>query len=518
MKLLTLLLFLSLFLYAQNMSLGPFNDPEFKTIEQRQLEKEAREKELEERNKAQVKAFEKRQLELREKRREAYKKRLEKARLKKALEEERLAQEEALRKEKEALLQKRLKEEAKVEEKIKEQERKREAPQEQAIKEQEDGNFTLTPSQDNILINSPDDIESDIANIYRLRDILLRSKNTPEFMKDYILFLEELNEEYNLDLTFSYRGIAQSELDSNTYAGGSRYDLTLRYRATEQTHFAFKVDVFNQIGQYSSSEFKDEFGALSATSAVYRNDDPYLSQAWLKHSGNNFLVRAGKLDSSSLIDSHLFKSSTRFFFNSTFSASPYNAYPANGIGIVGRYSRSEYYLTAEVTDANAVRDEIDDSFFSENEYYSALEFGLTPEDGSKYHITAWHKDPVEGKEEAQGLIGSFVQTIDPDTHLIIRGALASEAKAEKYASIGIGKFSLFKEHDISGLAIGTLVPEKSNDTDELKQRTQTSIESFYRIDPVPGIQLSADLQLIYHPSKGTQTWAILPGLRLRIIF
>ncbi len=510
------------------MSLGPYNNDDFITTQERQKQEQITLEKKEAENHAQVKAFKKRQKILKQEQKEAKKQRV-KQKQEQKLKLEKENKERLFQEEQRQLHQEKVKRQIDENFRIQaEEEREKEIFEQKYLAEQQklqevidkkntlkssDSNLILTPEQADITINNPDDIETELANVQRLRYLLLYSSQTPQFIKDYILLLDKLNKKYNLDFAFAYRGIAQAELDSSSFGGGGKYDITMRYRPTEQTHFALRLDGRHQVGQYSSTEFKDKFGSLTSTSASYRKEDIHLAQLWLQHTQGDFVLRAGKIDPSSFIDSHLFKSNSRFFLNGTFSTSPYNSYPANGIGFAGKYEKQEYYLTAEITDANGVRDEINSDFFTEKKFYCAVEFGITPKNGSKYHITAWNRDSSEKKEdEAKGFIASAVQVLDSDTHLIIRGATSDNAKAKRYASLGLGKFSLFQEHDISGLAIGTLVPSDENG------RTQTSIESFYRIDPIPGVQLSADLQFIYHPSKGEQTWAILPGVRLRVLF
>ncbi len=520
MKLITFLLLLSFGLWASNMSLGPYNKEDFISIEEQQKRAKEIEALQSAKQKAQLKAFYKRQDELKQQRREAKKERLRLAREKqKKIQEKIQAQkDEATRRQIEANLRIKEKEEQYKQQLHMDFQEKQEKLLENkkrsiAVKESEDSSLSLTPEQADISVNNPDDIDTEIENINRLRYILLYSKRTPEFIKEYIRLLDDLNKNYNIDVAFAYRAIAQAELDSSTFGGGGKYDLSMRYRPSEETHFALKLEGQHQVRQYNSVEFKDEFGALTSTSASYKKERLYLSQLWVQHSLGDFVLRAGKIDPSSFIDSHLFKSNSRFFFNGTFSSSSYNSYPSNGIGFAGKYEKQAYYITAEITDANGVKDEINDDFFTEKEFYSALEFGITPKNGSKYHLTLWNRDSSKTKAvTSKGLITSVVQALDTNTHLILRAAFSDHATATRYASVGLGKFSLFKEHDISGISLGTLVPEDKQD------RVQTAIESFYRIDPLPGVQLSADLQIIYHPSQGTQTWALLPGLRLRVLF
>jgi len=515
MKFTMLILLLSLSIFAKNMGLGPYNQPEFKTQIELKEEKEKWEKEAALKNEKAVKAFEKRQLELKKIEQKAEDARQLKAKNK------RLAQEHQAQQKRNLIARKKIQdnlEEAKRQEKEKKLFQKQEEKMllakkdSKVVKKEESLSLELTPEQADMSINNPDDIETELNNIDRLRYLLLYSTHTPESIKEYIRFLNYLKEDYNLDFAFAYRGIAQAELDKDISSAGGKYDITARYRPQESTDIAIRLEGRNQIGSYSSTEFKKEIGSLSNTSASYRDEDLYLAQFWLQQDFNNFVFRLGKIDPTTFIDSHQFKSSARFFFNATFSASPYNSFPALGLGIAGKYVKDKYYVNAEVTDANAVSGGSNHNIFKKTALYSAVEFGITPKDGSKYHITTWHRDPSETKVESQGAILSMAHALDPDTHLILRGAVSDHATAKRYASVGVGKLSLFEEHDISGLAIGTLVPSNN------EERTQTVLESFYRIDPLPGVQLSADLQFIYHPSRGTQTWAVLPGFRLRVLF
>jgi|GEM_PF-7095312 len=516
MKHIALILFLSLSVFAENMTLGPYNDPEFKTQIQLTQEKEAREKAATLKNKKALKVFEKRQLELKAIEQKAEDARQTKARnlkLKKEYQAQELRNAQAREKIERNLSLGRKQEREKN--RLQKQEEKKlllAKKKAQRLTIEDSHGLDLIPEQADISVNNPDDIETELNNIDRLRFLLLHSKNTPESIKEYIRFLNALQEDYNLDFAFAYRGIAQAELNKEIASAGGKYDLTARYRPQEGTDIALRLEGRHQVGNYSSTEFRNEIGSLSTTSAGYKHEDIYLAQFWIQQDINDFIFRAGKIDPSSFIDSHQFKSSSRFFFNATFSASPYNSFPPLGLGLAAKYTKERYYISSEITDSNAVSGGRNNDIFEKNNFYSALELGLTPKDGSKYHITTWHRDSSDIRQESKGMILSIVHAINHDTHLILRGALSDHATAKRYASIGLGKLSLFQEHDISGFAIGTLVPSNDN------EREQTTIESFYRIDPLPGVQLSADLQFIYHPSAGTQDWAVLPSFRLRVLF
>jgi len=517
MKIFLSIILLTLLIFAVNMSLGPYNKEDFLTQEEQLKQKKLQDEAKKRKEQETLEAYEIRMQFLREKAKEQEQERRRRA-LKLKQQEEQRKRNAAVRAQIEENLRQAREEEAAKRLYTKERSLTQEHHQEIPRKTPNDFNVTLVPQQKELFNNNPDDIVTEINNINRLRYLLLKSDRTPESVKDYIRFLNALKKDYDIDFLFSYRAIVQAELDSSTRGSGGKYDLSLRYVPRPATTLALKFDGFHQYGTYSSSEFINQFGALSSTSASYRDESLYLSQIWWQESISNFLFRAGKIDASSFIDSHDYKSDSRFFFSSNFSSSPYNAFPQNGLGIAGKYTKEHFYVTAEVTDANAVADEMSSSFFNKREYYKAVEFGITPADGSKYHISFWDRDNTddEGDNSKHGVIGSFVQAMDKNTKLILRGAVSDHATAKHYASIGLGRTSLFQENDICGLALGMLAPDDQDD--DTTERTQTTLESFYRIDPLPGIQLSADMQIIYHPSLHDQTWAILPGLRLRVVF
>lgn len=520
MKTLLILLLLSLSLLAENMSLGPFNKPGFVPQEELIKAKQEAERLKKKRLEDERELFNRRQAELMADSEEKEKKRKEQARKLQQQEEKKRLRQAQLLKQKQIkdqieanLLNARMEEERK---RLLEEARKSlQTPELEQIQEPKEGPiFELTPIQENLNLNNPDDIKTELANTGRLRYLLLHSADTPEAVKEYIRFLNTLSREYDLDFAFSYNGVVQKEMETSTLGAGGKYDMLVSYTPAESTQLALKSEGLHQIGQYSSASFRNEIGVLSSTSATYGNASLFLSELWVQQSFSDFIVRAGKIDPSSFFDSYIYKSDSRFFFSSTFSKDPYNAYPDSGLGLAVRYVQDGYYISAEATDANAVKDKLDNTLFSEEEYYTALEFGVTPKDGSKYHLTVWHKDKanIAKTKEAKGAIASLAQAMDKSTHLILRAAVSDNATAKRYASLGLGKTSLFQEHDITGLAIGTLVPSKDTD------RTQTTVETFYRIDPMPSVQISADLQFVHHPSKSDQSWAVLPGMRLRLLF
>ena len=354
-----------------------------------------------------------------------------------------------------------------------------------------------------------DDVDAQFNEIKNIREALLKNPRVPKWIKDSIRALNTLRDEYDVDIGFAYRGVAQSDLVSNSVGGGSNIDIIAMYKPNDTSSLGFKLNARHQLGEYSSSTFAGEIGSLYTTSPAYSDRDILVSELWYQHKMEALSLRVGIVDPGSFIDNSFYKSSSNYFFSSSLSSTPYATVPNNGLGLSLKYVKSNYFLSGHISDANAKSGGSMDVFLKDNlSIYSAVEFGITPKN-NRYYLTLWNRQRVDN-QDANGAIVSINQTLDEFNKVFAKYAFSNEATAKQYLSFGWGSKNILNRDDKIGLAYSA---SQSKFNDEI----QSTIEMFYRYDYYYGIQISADIQVL-DPICSKEDIAILPGLRLRVIF
>lgn len=356
-----------------------------------------------------------------------------------------------------------------------------------------------------------DDVEGQLSEIKNMRQALLRSEKTPLFLKESIMALESLREDYGVELGFAYRSVVQSDFVSKEAASGGNMDIIAMYKPNQSSTFAINLNSAHKTGKYSSSTFAKEIGSLYTTSPSYSSKDLEVSELWYQYQLDELTLRAGVVDAGSLVDSSYFMSSNNFFFNSSIVSTPYADVPSNGLGLSLNYKIDEFYISSQLSDADAnsresIGSSVDRAVKKSLSLYSAFEFGVRDKE-SLYYVNFWHK---EQDKNAKGLIVSLNQSLDETHKIFAKAAISKGASAKEYLSLGWGRDALFFKEDKVGVAYSLAKSEKSEDI-------QNNFEIFYRYDYLYGIQLSANIELL-NPIYSKEDLAVLGGLRLRLVF
>ncbi|EDZ62800.1 putative parbohydrate-selective porin, OprB family [Sulfurimonas gotlandica GD1] len=358
-------------------------------------------------------------------------------------------------------------------------------------------------------IIASDDVDGQFNEIKNIREALLKNPRVPKWIKDSIRALSALRDEYDIDIGFSYRGVAQSDLISNSSGVGSNMDLIAMYKPNENSSVGFNLNARHQVGDNSSSTFAQEIGSLYTTSPAYSDRDILVSEFWYQYKIDALSMRLGVVDPGSFIDNSFFKSSSNYFFSSSISSTPYSLVPNNGLGIGMKYVKPSFFISGQLSDSDAKAGESMDSVLNNDlSLYSAIEFGITPKN-NRYYLTLWHRER-ESSNAATGAIVSLNQTLDELNKVFAKYAFSNEASATQYISLGWGRKNFLDKDDKVGLAY-------SASESKTNQEIQNTLEMFYRYDYYHGIQISADIQIL-NPIYSSEDLAILPGMRLRIIF
>ena len=247
----------------------------------------------------------------------------------------------------------------------------------------------------------------------------------------------------------------------------------------------------------------------------------YWQQFLLK---NTFTYRIGKLDQSNVFNLNRLQSDNFFFLNTAFSDNPTMAYPDNGFGFDLTWKPdSLVYLSygASNTDPGSV-DSSSDKFLLNTSWFTVAEVGLTPWiDGlgaGHYRFTGWFTDADSSAtaSDGAGFAISCDQDFGPKWIGFLRYGLgnAELTTTRQIVSGGFGiKRPIGENDDFAGIGLSWAQPRNSTLRDEMVA------EGFYRLQWSSAVQVTADAQLIVHPSRAPDQDVIAVfGVRLRITF
>ena len=276
------------------------------------------------------------------------------------------------------------------------------------------------------------------------------------------------------------------------------------------------------------SDLGDSVGSLWGTTNDFDTQDVSLVQLWWQRvfANDAFSIRIGKIDQTDFFDVGSLKSADLFFTNFAFSENPAIASPDPGWGGAFQLDLNKgWYLFTGFGDANARRTTLAaNDFFDHNDYFTAVEFGLTPTIAGvgkgHYQLMAWHTDGSHNHNEpdqpsGKGFALRFEQRIGGHVLPFATYSRASGGATDvrQLLTAGVGLKGAFGRNDgIFGAALAWGQPE------DRSLRNQYVAELFYRIQLTQYIQLTPDFQLIAEPSRNrdNDTTGVL-GLRMRII-
>jgi porin len=203
------------------------------------------------------------------------------------------------------------------------------------------------------------------------------------------------------------------------------------------------------------------------------------------------------------------------------------ALPENGLGAVVSFSPgNDWYLNVGIGDANGRKTDLDfNSFFDDKDYFTAAEFGWTPDiqgvGQGYYQLTAWDTDGRRTHTQSKQSSGSgfalrFEQFLGEEFMSFVTYSKSSggATSVRQLATAGIAMLDIGGyQDDIIGVAVGWGQPEDRN------LRNQAIAEVFYRMQITDYLQVTPDLQIIKNPSQNRSDDTIgVIGLRLRLDF
>jgi hypothetical protein len=355
-------------------------------------------------------------------------------------------------------------------------------------------------------------------------------------LDDYFAAKEDFNKNtgftYMLEIApqFQWDGKGNSDNHAN-----NETNLIMRYAPVDPTNIKRgNILVWyqwaNTWGGSTTTDFSTELGILSPpnggdTAPGKRRNLAQLI-AWEQYFADDSVrIMAGKLTTRVLFNLNRYAEGDRAdFFSPMLVNNPATHYTARvGAGFFAEYKQEDWYVSAMIRDADADLSKklIDiDSLDSGNwEYVS--EAALTPSNlfgwgKGVYRTTISNSNSTEQLQSTQTIALSFDQDIGENYGLFLRYTQADDTfrAFDKRLAAGIQfKNPLGFSHDRIGLGIWQADP-----TDNTLD-TETGIDSFWKIQVTPFMEVSPGLQYIFDPAlKPKRSHAIIAQLRLRLLF
>ncbi len=330
-------------------------------------------------------------------------------------------------------------------------------------------------------------------------------------LSDNLKFLEE---EYHLNLIFSYMTLGQKDTVSGEQGYGDRVDFVAHYTPVEALSFGAKVELQRAYGEYTSGQFANAVGAINKLSPSYADLDTYVKELWGDYRSDKLFFRAGIINTSSFVDKSFYNSFAKFYMSHASSSQDYGSIPLSSLGVGIKYTEEAYYINAVLSDATVhLRDAIDDIRDNNLSLYSTIEIGYTP-GKDIYFINLWDKEDKEGKH-SYGAYLSLNHYIDEQNKIYAKYGYTGydvdkNTSIRQHISLGWSHSALFSSKDL-------LLTAFAFSQEDITLDYQNSIEILYKYTFDHGIELSADLQIIQHPTT-EEDWIVIPGVRLRAVF
>lgn len=346
-----------------------------------------------------------------------------------------------------------------------------------------------------------------------------------------------LIDNYGLVISGDYSTVwmtADDTVSDDTAAGGiARVYGTYDLGKFENGALVYKFEHRHGFGSTSPFDFSlgqiGYAGLLSPpfSDGNFRTQNLYWRQRL--NDGRATLV-AGILDVTDYVDVFGLGSPWMHFSNLAFSTGSATIGLPNdaSVGVaLGAMLGDHVYMVAGIADTNGDPSrpfEGFENFFSDNEYFTSVEFGITLSQQriffDNYHITFWHKDEQEAAaiSDGWGVAVSASRFVNEKWAPFVRGGYAKDAGSllEASASVGLGyKTDVFD--GLFGAAINWGRPNESTFLPDLDD--QLALEVFYRFGASEHLALTVDVQYIKDPALNAEEDSVfVTNLRARFSF
>jgi porin len=384
-------------------------------------------------------------------------------------------------------------------------------------------------------VGGPGSVGYDINEIQKERETESRMPWLDLGLKPWFDFKESIADKYGLTHSMDYQALYQAVNTSpgadDAASGILRLygSWTLSGSGTKDSgSLVYKVDNRHLLGtEIAPQSLGFQAGSTLPTGTMFNqfSDSNWglTNFYWLQRLNEgkaSFII--GRVDVTDYVDIYALINPLTSFTNLAFSTNPTIAAPSQGFGgAAGSMLGDKAYIFGGFGDANGdPTDDGFDTFFDENEYFSHLEIGVTPDFERRYldnmHITAWH---VDKRKKAQvpdgwGVTFSATKFINDKWIPFFRAGYADgdAPLLQATASTGIGYY-FPKRRDLLGVGVNWGKPSINELND------QYTAEMFYRLQLSQNLAITPDVQLIINPALNPDENAIVVfGIRGRMTF
>lgn len=387
---------------------------------------------------------------------------------------------------------------------------------------------------------APDDISRKLDDLEKPKESLIDRAVIDPLIERWDTATDRLRDRTGLDIGVAYTTLYQrltDKKDGKDPIEGAAGDLDIFGEWTlpgspvpRSWHIGYQAEVRHRLFTSSRpSNLGASSGSLWGTTSGFNTQDFSLVQLWWQQTlfDNRLAYRIGKVDQADFFDIGTLKSANLFFSNFAFSDNPAIPSPDNGYGgAISIHPNENWYLRAGFGDANARKTSMAmKSFLQKNDYFTAMEFGLTPTIAGLgqgyYQLTIWHTDGerrrnARDQPSGKGFSIRLEQYLGEDLlpFITYSHSTGNTTAVRQLATAGIGMADILGyKDDIIGVAVGWGQPE------DRSLRNQYVAEVFYRLQISDYLQITPDIQVIREPSRNRNNETIgVIGLRMRLVF
>jgi porin len=293
-----------------------------------------------------------------------------------------------------------------------------------------------------------------------------------------------------------------------------------------------KVDYRHRLDTVPVKSFAGELGYAGIIGPTYSDQRLRLTHLFWDQNfaEGRGAVYAGWLDTTDYVDAYALASPWQGFANLQFQTGTgtIGGLPDSSLGVAaGYFWKNNVYISGGIVDANGdARDPLAgfDTFFGERETFKSLEVGWTTGPKARFfnsaHVTLWQIDAreEEGTPSGYGVSVHLSQVVREHWLPFLRGgwADAGDALYETAFSAGFG-YSRDPSKGLLGVGVGWSRPNE--DTYGTVLDDQVTVEAFWMLELVKGIELTPSVQYIADPALNPEADSTtLFGLRFRAAF
>jgi porin len=348
----------------------------------------------------------------------------------------------------------------------------------------------------------------------------------------------DLDEKHGFTFGFSFTTFYQKADDTfGPEDDAASYDLdisgtwTFRGRGTgSATMLGFDFLRRGTLGtELSPQTLFTQFGSLYSTAAPFGETDSSIGELWIQQKFSNvFGFRMGQVFPITAYDFFPFKNFRTDFVDFNHVTNAAIPLPSNGLGAFAVYRpHSKVLLRLGVHDANADTEKFGFDTYEKGELFKIFEVGfdtgLMPREPGRpphghVHLSTWHQDEREdaGIDSGWGIAATALQRFGRFTPFVRYGyANHSDdgpTPVKHMANVGLVIDGIFGQaNDRIGVGY-TWTDPANHDLDD-----QSQIDTYYRLQVTPEIQIGPTFQVIFDPVRNPEEDTVYVwGIRTRI--